>query len=277
MMRSLLVLSFLIVFSAQAQQTFPIGSINCDSSVRAVFLGDSIVSGAGDTKNNERGGYVKRLGNRYRNLHVTNVGKYGYTTARLLDLVRAAFRENNNTAIAFKRADLIMLDAGRNDCKTHKNAIRAVSTLESIVSLLQAKTNAYVVIATNAPTTVTQCHRNIVRAINQRLLAKNSARFPVRIRFDALPTSILSSDKIHPSSAGYDRMSRTVSTYFERALPRDTQSRRLDSDGDLLTDWCEANIFGTDGTSADTDNDTVSDNDEESVALIQQRLERRGY
>lgn len=78
------------------------------------------------------------------------------------------------------------------------------------------------------------------------------------VDFYSLGTSILSSDGLHPTGSGYQKMAELLS----RRLPIISERNRpKDSDGDGLYDWEEPNL-GTNKFVTDTDGDGLSDGDE---------------
>jgi hypothetical protein len=101
-----------------------------------------------------------------------------------------------------------------------------------------------------------------VKELNTIILRGNSVNTPNDLRFDLISKRLLSSDQIHPTSAGYAALAKTFISYLTRKLPAKVRAFQVDSDGDLIADVVETFKFGTSTTLADTDSDGKSDYEE---------------
>ena len=224
---------------AEEKLPFPIDSINCDSEVVVSVIGDSIVEGAGDTENGGKGGYVKRLDQTFRGVTFANYGKYGYTTAEILAFTRSILRSDRKAGRILRSSDLVIIDAGRNDWKTHKDPLRTVRTLQALVRVLRRFTTAEVLVSTNLPTNK-ESQSSFVKSINRAMRQATGNDFQVAIRFDKIPSSVLSADDIHPSSSGFEVITEFLVKFFTNRFLPYVAHRTLDSDLNGVTDWCEA-------------------------------------
>ena len=117
------------------------------------------------------------------------------------------------------------------------------------------------------------------------LLKIRGRDLPAYLRFDTLNPALLSSDGLHPTSAGYDVLGDIARQYiigdaqtrseisrpdvdedgiydlFERKKFK-TSPKIADTDADGLEDGAEVFTYMTDPTNADTDGDGVSDGTE---------------
>ena len=111
-------LSFLTIVDASAcPKVGNLPDFNCDGEINIVVIGDSLVSGYGDTANNNKGGYVLRAQSSLQQATVKNFGVPGLNTVQLLLNLGKAFRGTSYLALAaaLVEADLVVLDLGRND------------------------------------------------------------------------------------------------------------------------------------------------------------------
>ncbi|WKZ57247.1 MAG: GDSL-type esterase/lipase family protein [Bdellovibrionota bacterium] len=233
-------------------------TVNCDRSMHIAVIGDSIVSGAGDTKYGNRGGYVRRLRDRFPNTRITNSGYYGIRTDELLRRITRGFSRNNGLARSLRNADHILIDVGRNDYQTHRDPTLTARNIKRMNKIIKLRTDALVTIATLIPTTRSE-QLPFVVAVNSRLLRQRSHRFAVDLRFDQLSASLIDSGGIHPTSSGFDRMSEIAFDYLTDRGEERARIRAEDSDDDDLSNYCEQNVIGTDPHNADSDGDGLSD------------------
>lgn len=190
---------------------------NCDERLKIVVTGDSVVAGVGDSENGNRGGYVKRLNQRMSSAKVVNLGTSGITSGQLLRRFTDGFYRR-----AVRRSDLIVIDVGRNDCRDRLPALAAFRNIKRLVSYLednvgQPSSSPFILVSTQIP--VLTWRRSCVEQINRILIRRNKRKnFPAYLRFDKLPASVLSSDGLHPDSAGYRRIGNFLFRFINDEL-----------------------------------------------------------
>ncbi len=239
-----------------------ISDFNCNSKAKVVVTGDSIVYGQGDTANNGVGGYVKRFSAQFSDVTVTNLGVTAITTNQLL----RKFKESGSKFMkAAKGADLVVIDAGRNDCRTGQSTLNTLRDLRRLVKLIRteaatADSEPSVVLAMQIP------NRNYRRAcidgLNRKFAQARSVSLPFYLRFDQLSSGILSADGLHPNSTGYAVMAAAFKKFIKQAWVKLIEKSRPDSDNDQIYDYFESVRYGTNATLADTDGDSKSDGQE---------------
>jgi len=242
---------------------------NCDRKLKIVAVGDSVVAGIGDSRNGNRGGYVKRLRKDFPRADIKGMGFPGYSSGRLLQDFTAALNRpgTGKTKRSLENADLIIIDVGRNDYWDKEAASLTVTNIVRLAKLFKEKVGTrlgvppYVTIAYMLPTKRSFQWTFLVQ-INYYLSHLNPASFPVELRFNNLGTSSLSWDGIHPSSRGYSKMEAMIKKYLKGKLQRVERRVRTDRDKDGVYDIFELSRFKTDPTLKDTDGDTLSDGDE---------------
>jgi lysophospholipase L1-like esterase len=242
---------------------------NCDQMHKVVVIGDSVVRGIGDLANGNQGGYVLRLQKKFKKSVFVNMGKPGYSTERIFSELKSklAKHNKNSTKEALKDADLIFIDAGRNDYFEETPPGTTVKTLERIVALLREdfqnreETVPVIKIATLLPTTRAY-QRSFIGDVNNLLIEMNSDAIPVRLYFNLLDESIISVDGIHPYSNGYAVIAKYVTAVLKGGLKEECESARLDDDKDGIYDIFEKSKFGTNPEKTDTDGDGFSDGEE---------------
>ena len=235
---------------------------NCDGKAKLTVTGDSIVYGQGDSVNSGVGGYVKRFKQANPQVDVRSLGVTAITTRQLL-------RKYKETGSSFMReakgSDIVVIDLGRNDCRSGNSSANSVTTLKRIARVIReraanAESSPFVVLATSIPNR--NYRRPCIEALNRRLLQASSSEFPVVIRFDRLTSGILSGDGLHPTSNGYETIVAAFKRFISRQLPKLVDRARPDADEDGIFDYFETLRFGTDPTNADTDGDAKTDGDE---------------
>lgn len=245
---------------------------NCDGNFRVTLTGDSIVKGVGDSRNGNRGGYVKRLNLRFggpgTNIRFLNLGVPGITSARLL---RELKQNINNPAARITRrrtsaVDLVIVDVGRNDFFQEQPASFTVRNIRRVVKTLRREIGKqgiepYIVVTTLIPTR-RGFQQPFVDEINRQLLEFRSKGLPTYLRLDRLDTRFISSDNLHPSSRGYDQISNMISEFIQKKVKSKLLARRPDSDFDNVYDFAERTLFGTSPHLADTDGDGFDDGQE---------------
>lgn len=234
---------------------------NCNQKHKIVVAGDSVVAGLGDSHNNNKGGYPKRLGNLLSNSTVVNVGVSGHTTRQMLNHLR-----QQSLRSKIRNADVFILDGGRNDCRDGSSASSSIKNLKRTVRFIRKNIGAdvdsppLVIVATQAPNRNER--RHCIENLNRELLKRRSRSLPVRLRFDRLPASILSGDGLHPDSSGYSRMARKALKFINGKAQKLSLRDRPDSDSDGIYDRFESRRYLTDPTIADTDGDSLIDGQE---------------
>ncbi|NLF26208.1 MAG: SGNH/GDSL hydrolase family protein [Deltaproteobacteria bacterium] len=240
--------------------------MNCDGRIRIIFTGDSIAYGRGDFTHRDHGGYAARVQERFPHIHVTNLGLPGASSARLL-LWFTSHLPNPSSDVLMRRADIIVIDIGRNDWWQNVSPGRVV---RNIVRLVEVLRNYYknkrgnlplIVVSTLIPTTRSG-QSAYVKEINHLLLRYRSKTLPVRVRFDKMSTALLSYDRLHPTSAGYDYLGRIASRFLSGRAQTLCRRMRRDTDRDGIFNIFELDKYGTDPRVADTDGDGYSDGDE---------------
>ncbi len=235
---------------------------NCDGKAKLTVTGDSIVYGQGDSVNNGVGGYVKRFKQANSQVDVRSLGVTAITTRQLL----RKYKQSGSTFMReAKGSDIVVIDLGRNDCRSGNSSANSVSTLKRLAKVIReraanAESSPFVVLATSIPNR--NYRRPCIEALNSRLLQASSSDFPVVIRFDRLTSGILSGDGLHPTSNGYEIIVAAFKRFVSRQLPKLVSEARADTDEDGIFDYFETLRFGTDPTNADTDGDAKTDGDE---------------
>lgn len=182
---------------------------NCDGRLVAVVGGDSVVEGEGDEPNLS-GGYVRRVDAMLPAMEFRNLGVSGIRTDNYLPVLQA-------NPEAFVDADIVIFDVGRNDWRLPgRTPLDARRGMKALVNFAKAASGgrAYVTASTALPCTVTPEAQEFVRQMNIQYLRAHSSEFRVDVRFDRLPSTVLSWDELHPDSAGYD----TIATYLRNFL-----------------------------------------------------------
>lgn len=242
---------------------------NCDQMHKVVIIGDSIVKGIGDLENNNRGGYVLRLQKKFKKSLIVNLGMPGYSTARIYSQLKSRLDKRNKNSIktAIKDADVIFLDAGRNDYFEEFEPGMTVKNLEQIVGVLRndfAKRDEVapiIKVATLLPTT-RAFQRSFIIDVNKLLIEFSSDNLPVRLYLNLISDTVISNDGIHPYSDGYKVIANYLSLVLKGGLKEEELNARPDLDKDGIYDMFEKSKFGTNPNKADTDDDGFLDGDE---------------
>ena len=239
---------------------------NCDGEARIVVLGDSIVSGTGDTANNDKGGYVLRTQKRFPGAIITNLGVAGQRTQELILEINRAFsgRGDSTLAEALTKADMVVLDLGRNDrwlfgepAATYRNLKRAASLIKKNVTKIVDYPPLVVTAVMMFPNRGSQ--GPWMKDLNSIILKSHSTANPANLRFDLVSKRLLSEDQIHPTPAGYQAIALVFQKYLLKEYPKFVAKLRIDVDNDGLYDIFERSKFNTDPTNPDTDGDGVLD------------------
>ena len=194
---------------------------NCDGKIKITVTGDSLVYGRRDIGN--RGGYVARLAKKLPGATVEGLGIPGITSGILLrsfkrELLKAP---PGQTQTKSRDADIFVIDVGRNDyndkvtppATTTKNIKRLVAYLSTTLRRLDGAPPLFVV-AHLAPTTRSY-QRPFITAVNRFLSLQTSASLPAYLHFEELDSSLISSDGIHPSPAGYAGLEAILENYIK--------------------------------------------------------------
>jgi lysophospholipase L1-like esterase len=240
---------------------------NCDQKIEISVLGDSLVSGYGDSVNDNKGGYVLRTANKFKNFEINNFGVPGIRTRELLsDVIDAYARKQSQKSLynALISSDVIVLDLGRNDRWLFGTTLETFRNLKRIRTLIQNKTAKISDVAPLIVTAVLMLPNRgsqgpWVRELNQLILESNTRSAPADLRFDLVSKRLLGSDQIHPTSEGYESLFKTFSNYISNNLRKKIKTLRIDKDKDQVYDIFETKKFGTDPSLNDTDSDGKSD------------------
>lgn len=200
--------------------------VNCDGKASVVVVGDSIVYGVGDTKNDGKGGYVLRTQRAFPEATFFDRGIPGLRTVPLLQKLKKAFATPTESDFAQEllNADLVVLDVGRNDrwlmglpSATFRNLKKARSTIEDS-TIAQNGTAPLIVLAVlMLPNRGSQ--GPWVKELNEIILSSHSKAHPADLRFDLVSKRLLSSDSIHPTSKGYTAISKVFISYLKNEYP----------------------------------------------------------
>jgi lysophospholipase L1-like esterase len=264
---------FLTLASVPASSACPqvgrLPDFNCDGEAHIVVIGDSLVYGYGDTTNDNHGGYVLRAQARLPEASVHNFGIQGLKTREMLTNAENAFKGTGDTALAeaLVKADLVVLDVGRNDrwlfglpSAAFRNLKRARSLINKRVTERTGNAPLVVVAVMMYPNRGAQ--GPWMKELDALILASDNSENPADLRFDLVSKRLLSSDQIHPTPKGYKALADVFVKYVLRRYPQHVKQLRVDADGDGLYDIFESSRFGTDPTKPDTDGDGILDGDE---------------
>ena len=233
---------------------------NCNSRLKISIVGDSVVEGTGDIINDNKGGYVARLNQRFSNIRVVNLGTYGITVREILYRFKSGYFNKK-----IKKSDVVIIDAGRNDCRDNIPAIKIFRNLKRIIEFLRTNLNhpslgyPFPVIATQIPIAPNSARAKCVNQLNSLLKNRISSQAPSYLRFDKLNSDILSGDGIHPDSRGYTKIAKKAARFILNVLQAKLLTDRTDQDQDGVYDFFEQLRFGTSSTNYDSDNDTLTD------------------
>jgi lysophospholipase L1-like esterase len=241
-----------------------LSDFNCNGSVDIVMLGDSLVSGVGDTK--VEGGYVSRAQAKLPEAKLYNFGIPGQRALDLVQQLEKAFagKRDRRLVKAIQKADVIFLDIGRNDKWMNVPALATYRNLKRVRSLIDehvtAKTGHHPLIVTAV---LMYPDRRVqepwIRDLDDLIVRSNSSINPADLRFDAVSKHLLSADRIHPTATGYKAMAKILVDYLLTNYIKHSKILRRDRDKDRLFDEYEKEKFHTDPVDPDTDHDSVKD------------------
>lgn len=245
-----------------------IPDFNCDGQIVFVFTGDSIATGFGDTINANKGGYVLRFGESFPEATVKNFGINGLRTTPYLAQLSAAFADESTQPRPFRdallEADYVFQDLGRNDSVRSPSPVRA---LKNVVKASEAIRNGVLAAGKIPPLVVTAVlspskrplQDSWVLRFNRLVIRSSQMETPADLRFDRVSSRLLSRDRLHPTSRGYDKMAELLSEYVLTWLPVHVSPLRVDTDGDTIPDEIEELLFHTNIERPDTDGDGLTD------------------
>ncbi|MBX7137596.1 MAG: SGNH/GDSL hydrolase family protein [Oligoflexia bacterium] len=241
---------------------------NCDQKLKIVFTGDSIVAGYHDAPA-DYGGYPTRIGLKFPDAEVKNLGISGIRTSQLLLSFSTALSRHgsNKQKRALQDADLIIIDVGRNDfwekvkpVYSYRNIIRLKKLLKHYVE--EESGVAPTVIASTLLPTARWFQQPFISGINQLLLSHAGSTLADEIRLDYLSLGVLSRDGLHPDAHGYNVVANKVAKFLEDSVKTHQLTLRPDLDEDGIYDLFESSRFGTDPSNPDTDADGRLDGEE---------------
>jgi len=239
---------------------------NCDGKVQVVVVGDSLVSGIGDTKNANSGGYVVRTQKQFPSAAILSHGVPGLRTQVLLKRLRKALAapatEQLGTDIV--GADVVVLDVGRNDRWNFGLPEATLRNLKRARELIEASVESQVGYSPLVVTAVLMLPNRgsqgpWVKELNGLILQSHSEEAPADLRFDLVSKRLLASDNVHPTSKGYAAIAKVFGDYLMNEYRQHVVALREDLDADGLYDIFERVRYGTDPKKPDTDGDGIKD------------------
>lgn len=242
---------------------------NCDRKHQISVVGDSIVFGTGDTANGNQGGYVLRLQRAFKSSEVFNFGYPGITTNRLLAYYKQQFLKNSkgDEIKALGNSDIIIIDVGRNDYFNRNSSATTANTIKRLTTFLSTELEkkfgtSPLFVTTILPLTNREIDLGFIKQVNMVLLKIRNQTFPAFLRFDKLNPALLSSDELHPTSAGYAVLGNIASKYIRGEAQTRSKKARKDADKDGIYDVFEKSKFETLPKTSDTDGDGLLDGEE---------------
>lgn len=243
---------------------------NCDGQFVVSVVGDSLVYGTEDTENHGKGGYVLRAEELLKGATVNSFGYPGITTDALRTKIERTFKRKRNRRLAegLIVSDLIILDVGRNDewSQSYTETASALKKLRVEIEDRVIKETGSKPLVVTAVLMVTRTLKKAawISQLNRYISGSNSRTAPSDLRFDSVPYQYCGSDRIHPTSKGYEKLAQVLVKYVAVSYPVHVKALRKDRDEDGLYDIFERSRFGTDLNNPDTDGDGVSDGDDSS-------------
>jgi hypothetical protein len=246
-----------------------IPDVNCDGDARVAVLGDSVVFGVGDTVNGGRGGYVRRIARKFPGVWFDNLGSPGEEARRLITVLEDAFAGTGDAdiATALTRADIVILDIGRNDWWNFGPPLATWRNLKRVREVIQTKvavvTGHYPMVVTAQLMGANRTGQGAwVAELVRIIAANNKSTAPTDLKFNAVGKKFLA-DRVHPTSLGYEQLTKVLTLYLRVTLPKHVAIFRRDADKDGLYDEYEKEKFGTDPENPDTDGDGIVDGKDE--------------
>lgn len=238
MNRVIQVISVLCVCVAGARHAYSCPDVaglpdaNCDGSAVVVVIGDSLVYGVGDSKNDGKGGYVLRAQAKFPAANFINRGIPGLKTVPLLQKLTKAFKAPEDSGLAqdLLGADLVVFDVGRNDrwlmgapAATLRNIKKARALVEAKVRELRGASPLQVLAVLMYPNRGSQ--GPWVKELDQLIIDSHTEGYPADLRFDKVSKRLLSPDSIHPTSKGYSALSKVFIDYLLKDYPKHISNR----------------------------------------------------
>jgi lysophospholipase L1-like esterase len=273
---SLLITLVLTIPASACPKVAKLPDFNCDGEARIAVLGDSLVFGFGDTANNNKGGYVLRTQKKFPGATISNFGVLGLQTQDLLLDIERAFDGRGESALAnaLVKADVVILDVGRNDRWLFGEPATAFRNLKRASALIKKRVTE-VVDTPPLVITAVMMYPNRgsqgpwMKDLDALILKSHSTANPANLRFDLVSKRLLSEDQIHPTPKGYSAIASVLIKYLTTEYPKIVTKLRVDEDKDGLYDIFEKSKFNTDPTLADTDGDGVVDGKDPEPGLPQ--------
>jgi len=202
-----------------------LNDFNCDGIIKFVFVGDSIVAGKGDTRLGNKGGYVQRLKVKFPNAKIQSIGLVGYSSGRILSELKKGLYSpgSNKTKRALRNADFILIDEGRNDYWEKNPASLTARDISRAAKLLTYQVGRelnrppYIAIAYLLPTKRI-FQRTFIAQVNDGLEFLDRNGYNVDLAFNKLDPNFIGPDGIHPTSAGYVTLTKTLTKYIKGRL-----------------------------------------------------------
>ena len=239
---------------------------NCDEMLRIGVTGDSIVRGVGDPNiSDDNGGYVRNLQKFFPNAEFENIGVPGATSRSLFRAYKQNAFRGRITTQKLQDLDYLIIAVGTNDYWSKVPVTLTVRNIKRMKNFLESfyeKTDQVVpiIVVSTLPTTKRSFQQPFINSVNALLLTKRNIRdLNVRVRMHTLGQGIISSDNLHPSGKGYQRMAKYLSRVLLRNIKSMALNLRPDGDNDGIYDLFEEIRFFTDPTLFDTDGDGFSD------------------
>jgi|GEM_PF-4408175 len=197
-----------------------------------LVIGDSITLGEMDQNVTKiqhadfneplRFGFIPRLKAALPEISISALGFEGKNSLRATELTFQEVLKNPFLAAQIENAELVIFAAGINDFwdviapRTGARRVRA-----SVVKLKTIAPRASI-FATAISIPEHPLHKRWALEFNRILLSKSLKNLTVGPRFDALLETELSSDKLHPNTAGYDHLAIILQNFIcQEVLLRD--------------------------------------------------------
>jgi lysophospholipase L1-like esterase len=246
--------------------------VNCDGAARIAILGDSVVYGVGDTVNGGKGGYVLRAAKKFPDATFDNLGTPGEEARRVIGVIESSFDGTGDSTFAtsLSKADIVILDIGRNDWWKFKPASATWRNLKRVREVIQREVNK---VTRHKPLVVTAQIMGANRTgqgtwvteLNTLIAANSKPITPGDLKFNLVSKKLLL-DRVHPGPLGYDRIAKVLYDYLNVKVPKHVAIFREDADKDGLYDEFEAEKFGTSPVDPDSDDDGILDGQDETPA-----------
>lgn len=246
-MRTTILPLIVSLFCCQAAAACPmvagLPDFNCDGRAVVAVVGDSLVAGIGDKENGNKGGYVLRAQENFEGAELLSFGKPGGQTRDLIKDIQHAFDGRGSATLkdALVRADLVVVDTGRNDrwlfeppASTLRNLKRISKSIRANVSNAGGVSPIVVTAVLMYPNRGSQAPW--VKELDALIVKSNSKSAPADLRFDMVSKKLLSSDQIHPTSKGYAAMAEVFTKYLKNIFPTHVSAQRSDANGDGIYD-----------------------------------------